>query len=125
MLKKVQLIGRLTKPDYRCTAASGTPVATFSLATSERRTDKDGKVKEFNEWYNIVTLKPLADSCHKNLTNGKLVFVKGKICTQKYQDKSGQDHYISEIVADQVKFVEKVNDLCRLDDQANHEEYPD
>lgn len=125
MLNKVQLIGRLgTDPDYRCTAASGTPVATFSLATSERRKDKDGEVKELTEWHNIVTWKSLADTCHNYLTKGKLVFVEGKIRTRKFQDKEGQDRYITEIVADQVKFLEKVKDLCWFDDQPEQEGNP-
>jgi len=116
MLNKVQLIGRLgTDPDYRCTPASGTPVATFSLATSERRKGKDGDSKEITEWHNIVTWKTLADTCHNYLTKGKLIFVEGKIRTRKYQ-KDGQDRYITEIVADQVKFLEKVTDLCWFDD---------
>lgn len=125
MLNKVQLIGRLgTDPDYRCTKSSGTPVATFSLATSERRKEKDGEVKEFTEWHNIVTWKTLAETCHNYLTKGKLVFIEGKIRLRKYQDKSGQDRYITEIVADQVKFLEKVKDLCWFDDQTDPKENP-
>ena len=122
MLNKVQLIGRLgTDPDYRCTP-SGTPVATFSLATSERRKDKDGEVREFTEWHNIVTWRTLADTCRNYLTKGKLVYVEGRIRTRKYQDKDGQDRYITEIVADQVKFLEKVKDLCWFDAPNNHQE---
>jgi single-strand DNA-binding protein len=125
MLNKVQLIGRLgTSPDYRCTATTGTPVATFPLASSERRKDKDGEVKEFTEWHNIVTWKTLADTCHNYLTKGKLVFVEGKIRTRKYQDNVGQDRYITEIVADRVTFLEKVEDLCWFDDHAGKEGLP-
>jgi single-strand DNA-binding protein len=53
-----------------------------------------------------------------------LVFVEGKIRTRKYQDKEGQDRYITEIVADQVKFLEKVKDLCWFDDQPEQEGNP-
>lgn len=117
MLNKVQLIGRLgTDPDYRHTA-SGTPVTTFSLATSERFKGKDGEARELTEWHNIVVWRSLADTCHNYLTKGKLVYVDGKIRKRKYQDKDGQDRYISEIVADQVRFLEKVEDLCWFDDK--------
>jgi single-strand DNA-binding protein len=122
MLNKVQLIGRLgTDPDYRCTT-SGTPVATFSLATSERFKGKDGEAKELTEWHNIVVWRSLADTCHKYLKKGKLVYAEGKIRKRKYQDKDGQDRYITEIVADQVRFLEKVEDLCWFDGQSQTEE---
>jgi single-strand DNA-binding protein len=125
MLNKVQLIGRLgTDPDYRCIAASGTSVATFSLATSERRRDKDGEFKEFTEWHNILTLKSLADTCHNYLKKGKLVYVEGRISTRKYQDKKGSVRYITEIVAEQVRFLEKVRDSCLFEDQQVLEENP-
>lgn len=116
MLNKVQLIGRLgTDPDYRHTV-SGMPVATFALATSERFNGKDGEAKELTEWHTIVVWRSLADTCHKYLSKGKLVYAEGKIRKRKYQDKDGQDRYITEIVADQVKFLEKVQDLCWFDD---------
>lgn len=115
MLNKVQLIGRLgNDPDYRSTP-SGTAVATFSLATSERRKDKEGQPQELTEWHHVVTWKKLAETCHNYLTKGKLVYVEGKIRTRKYQ-KDGQDRYLTEIIADQVRFLEKVTDLCWFDD---------
>ncbi len=118
MLNKAQLIGRLgVDPEYRCTT-SGTPVATFSLATSERFKGKDGEIKEITEWHNIVVWRSLADTCHKYLTKGRLVYAEGKIRKRKYQSKDGQDRYITEIEADQVRFLEKVEDLCWFDDQA-------
>lgn len=117
MLNKVQLIGRLGKdPDYRATK-QGTSVATFTLATWEKRKDKDGEIVEKTEWHNVVTWRTLADTCHNYLTKGKLVFVEGKIQTRKYQDKDGNDRYITEIVADQVKFLEKTEDLAWFDDE--------
>jgi len=116
MLNKVQLIGRLgTDPDYRHTV-SGTPVTTFALATSERFNGKDGEAKELTEWHTIVVWRSLADTCHKYLSKGKLVYAEGKIRKRKYLEKDGQDRYITEIVADQVKFLEKVQDLCWFDD---------
>jgi single-strand DNA-binding protein len=116
MVNKVQLLGRLGKHPYHLLTPSGASVTTFSLATSERIKDKDGESKELTEWHNIVTWRKLAETCHNYLTKGKLVFVEGKIRTRRYQDKDNQDRYITEIVADQVKFLEKVENLCWLDD---------
>ena len=115
-LNKVQLIGRLGKnPDYRLTP-SGTPVTIFSLATSERFKGKDGEVQELTEWHTIVTWRKLAEICHNFLKKGKLVYAEGKIRARKYQVKDGNDRYTTEIVADEVKFMEKVEDLCWFED---------
>lgn len=116
MLNEVRLIGRLGKnPELRYTP-SGDAVAEFSLATSERFKAKDGENQERTEWHNIVVWKGLAETCHKFLTKGKLVFVGGKIKTRSYDDREGNKRYITEIVADQVKFLDKVEDQAWLDD---------
>ena len=121
MLNKTQLIGRLgNDPDYRCTA-SGTPMATFSLATSERFKGKDGETQEFTEWHTIVAWCNLADTCRKYLAKGSLVYVEGKIRKRKYQDKDGKDRSITEIMADQVKFLDRAengsNDRPRTEEE--------
>jgi len=126
MLNKVHLIGRLgIDPDYRCTP-SGTPVATFSLATSERRKTQDGTVKDITEWHNIVTWDVLADTCRSYLHKGRLVFIEGKLRTRKYQDQAGQDRFITEIVADQVKFLDKsqTNDGTTDSNPVPPDDYP-
>ena len=116
MLNEVRLIGRLGKnPELRYTA-SEVAVAEFSLATSERFKAKDGETQERTEWHNIVVWKGLAETCHKFLTKGKLVFVGGKIKTRSYDDRDGNKRYITEIVADQVKFLDKVEDMAWFDD---------
>jgi len=86
MLNKVQLIGHLGKdPELRYTS-SGIAVATFSLATSEKR-KKDGETITKTEWHNIVTWRSLAELCEKYLKKGRLVFIEGKIQTRSYDDR--------------------------------------
>ncbi|WP_020678093.1 single-stranded DNA-binding protein [Geopsychrobacter electrodiphilus] len=107
MYNKVQLIGNLGKdPELRYTP-SGTAVATFPLATSEKRKSKDGEVVEKTEWHKIVTWRLLAEHCHDYLLKGRLIFVEGKIQTRSYEDRDGNKRYVTEIIADQVKFLEK------------------
>jgi single-strand DNA-binding protein len=116
MLNEVRLIGRLGKnPELRYTP-SGDAVGEISLATSERFKAKDGEAQERTEWHHIVAWKGLAETCHKFLTKGKLVFVAGKIKTRSYDDRDGNKRYITEIVADQVKFLDKVEDQAWFDD---------
>ncbi|WP_305044412.1 single-stranded DNA-binding protein [Geoalkalibacter sp.] len=104
-INKVILVGNLGKdPELRYTP-SGVPVATFSLATSERFKNKDGQMQDKTEWHNIVAWRQLAEICGKYLHKGKQVYIEGKIQTRKYQDRDGNDRYITEIVADQMQML--------------------
>jgi len=104
-INKVILVGHLGKdPDLRYTP-TGTPVATFSLATSEKFKDRDGQPQERTKWHNIVAWRGLAETCDKYLHKGKQVYIEGKITTRKYQDRDGQDRYITEIIADQMQML--------------------
>ncbi|KIH76242.1 single-strand binding protein [Geoalkalibacter ferrihydriticus] len=104
-INKVILVGNLGKdPELRYTP-SGVAVATFSLATSERYKDKSGEQQEKTEWHNIVAWRQLAEICGKYLHKGKQIYIEGKIQTRKYQDRDGNDRYITEIVADQMQML--------------------
>ncbi|PLX81190.1 MAG: single-stranded DNA-binding protein [Desulfuromonas sp.] len=104
-VNKVILVGNLGKdPELRYTA-SGTAVATFSIATSERYKDRDGNQQEKTEWHNIVAWRQLAEICGKYLVKGKQVYIEGKIQTRSYDDRDGNKRYITEIVADQMQML--------------------
>lgn len=97
-INKAILIGNVGKqPDIR-TMQNGGKVANFSLATSERWTDKgSGEKKERTEWHRIVVFGNLAEVVEKYVHKGSKVYVSGAIQTRKYE-KDGQDHYTTEIV---------------------------
>jgi single-strand DNA-binding protein len=104
-VNKAILIGNLGKdPEIRRTA-SQTAVATFSLATSERRKNSSGTWEDHTEWHRIVAFGKLAEFCGSYLKKGKQVYVEGKIRTNKWQDKQGQDRYTTEILAAAIQFV--------------------
>ncbi len=101
-LNKILLIGNLGKdPEIRYTP-EGTPVATFSLATSEAWTDKSGNRQERTEWHNIVAWTRLADTCKKFLTKGRQVYVEGRLRTREYTDRDGIKRRITEVIASQI-----------------------
>lgn len=98
MLNKVQLIGRLGKDPEVRNLNTGSSVANFSIATSEKWKDKkSGETKEKVEWHNLVLWSPLAEVAGKYLHKGDLIYVEGKI-TQRSWDKDGVTKYITEIV---------------------------
>ena len=104
-VNKAILVGNLGKdPELRYTP-SGTAVATFSLATTERYKDRDGNRQEKTEWHNIVAWRQLAEICGKFLHKGKQVYIEGKIQNRSYDDRDGNRRYITEIVADQMQML--------------------
>jgi len=104
-LNKVILIGRIGKDPETYSFEDGTKKISFSLATTESYKDRNtGEWIDQTEWHNIVGYRFLAE---KNFAKGDLVYVEGKIKTRKYNDKDGNERYITEILS------EKINILAR------------
>lgn len=105
-VNKVILIGRLGKDVELRYANNGKAVANFSMAMGEQWTDRDGKKQEKTEWANIVCWDKQAENCSKYIFKGSQVYVEGKLQTRSYDDKSGTKRYVTEVVAQQVKFLD-------------------
>lgn len=106
-VNKVILIGNLGDAPEVKYMPNGDPVANFSLATTERWKDKaTGENKDATEWHRIVIYKQLAEIAGKYLKKGSKIYLEGKLKTRKWQDKSGQDRYTTEIVADQMQMLD-------------------
>jgi single-strand DNA-binding protein len=104
-VNKAILIGNLGKdPEVRFTP-SGRAVARFSIATSEVWNDTNGNRQERTEWHNIVVWGKQAETCGQYLAKGRQVFVEGSIRNRSYDDKNGNKRYITEIVAQNVRFL--------------------
>ena len=105
-LNKVLLIGFVGRdPDVRY-FDSGSAVANFPLATSERGyTLANGTtVPERTEWHNIVVRREQVSFVERWVKKGSGVFVEGKLRTRNYDDASGTKHYITEVHADRIEF---------------------
>lgn len=104
-LNKVQLIGRLGRdPESRFTP-TGKKVAQFSVAISNRWKNRDGEAKETTEWVNVEAWSRLAEVCQEYLKKGSLVYVEGRLRTDKYEDK-GDTRYFTKVVAETVQFLD-------------------
>nr|WP_320115087.1 single-stranded DNA-binding protein [uncultured Desulfuromonas sp.] len=109
-VNKVILVGNLGKdPELRYTP-SGAAVVNFSLATSETYKDRDGNRQTKTEWHNIVAWRQLAEICGKYLHKGKQIYIEGSLQTRKWQDRDGNDRYTTEIVANQMQMLGRVDD---------------
>ncbi len=104
MLNKVVLIGRLTKdPEIRY-LPSGVAVTTFFLAVNRNFTNREGEREA--DFLPIVTWRGLAETCGKYLAKGRLVAVSGRIQTRNYETQTGERRYVTEVVADEVQFLD-------------------
>lgn len=105
MINKAILIGNLgADPEIRYTQ-SGTQVATFNIATTERWKGQDGQMQENTEWHKIVAWSKLAEICGEYLQKGSRVYIEGRIQTRKWQDQNGVDRYTTEIIAREMKML--------------------
>jgi single-strand DNA-binding protein len=105
MVNKVFLIGNVGKdPEVRY-VENNIPVAKFSLATSESYKNKSGEKVTTTEWHNIVVWRGLAEVAEKYVKKGTPLFIEGKIRSRSWDDKDGNKHYMTEIVADSMKLL--------------------
>jgi single-strand DNA-binding protein len=101
-VNKAILVGNLGRDAEMRFTAGGTPVATVSLATTERFTDRDGQKREDTQWHRVVIWGKTAESLHEYLTKGKQIYVEGRIQTREWTDKEGKPAKTTEIRADKV-----------------------
>ena len=102
-LNKVMVIGNLgADPEVRSTA-SGTRVATLSIATSRSWNSKAGERQEKTEWHRVVLWNSkfvqLADTAEKYLKKGDRVYIDGRIEYRTWEDRDGKTRYTTEINA--------------------------
>ena len=104
-LNRVFLIGNVGQdPDVKSLDADR-KVASISVATTKRYTDRSGDRKEQTEWYRVVVYGKTADFVEKYVKKGSQVFVEGELRTRSYTDKSGTDRQITEVIAEQVQNI--------------------
>ena len=104
-LNRVQLIGRLGKDPESKYTPTGKKVAQFSLAVSQRWKSST-EMKEYTEWVNIEAWGRLGEVCQEYLKKGSLVYLEGRLKTEKYEDK-GDTKYFTKVVALSLQFLDK------------------
>jgi len=125
-INKVILVGHLGKDPEVRHLDSGAVVVSFSLATSESYSTKDGKKVEQTEWHNVVVWRGLAEVAAKYLRKGKLIYLEGKLRTRSFEDKEGNKRYTTEIVADIFTMLGRKSDYdgSKSPAERNPEEMP-
>jgi single-strand DNA-binding protein len=105
-VNKVILIGNLGRdPEVRYTTG-GTPVANFSMATTERWSDQSsGERKERTEWHKVVVWGKQAEIAGEYLHKGKQVYVEGSLQTREWTDRDGNKRYTTEVRAQRFQML--------------------
>ncbi len=118
-VNKVFLIGNLGSDPEVKRLDGNKSVVNFSIATSERWTDKvTGEVRERTDWHRIVAWDKTAELVGEFLAKGRQVCVEGRLQTRSFKDKDGRDRTITEVVADFVTFLGKRVEGERLETAA-------
>ena len=106
-INKVILVGNLGNDPETRYLPSGGAVTNISVATSDSWKDKQtGQLQERTEWHRIVFFNRLAEIAAEYLKKGSKVYLEGSLRTRKWQDKSGQDRYTTEIVAGEMQMLD-------------------
>lgn len=108
MLNRVILVGNLTRdPELRYTSNGGVAVTRFTVAINRKFTNQQGEREA--DFINIVTWRGLAENCGNYLRKGSLVAIEGRIQTRSYENQEGRTVYVTEVVADDVRFLNTRN----------------
>jgi single-strand DNA-binding protein len=119
MLNRIVLIGRLTRdPELRYTP-NGVAVTTFTLAVDRPFTNNQGERE--TDFINIVTWRGLAENCANYLKKGRLAAADGRLQIRNYE-QDGQRKWISEVVAENLRFLESAQQSSGGSDSGNN--YP-
>jgi len=105
-LNRVQLIGRLGKDPEGKFTPTGKKVFNFSVAISNRWKSKEGDAKEYTEWVNVEAWGRLGEVCQEYLKKGSLVYLEGRLKTEKYEDK-GENKYFTKVVALSMQMLDR------------------
>ena len=106
-LNRVQLIGNLGRdPEARYTA-NGKKYATFSLAVNRTWKTAEGEKHEATDWFSVNAWGKLADICLEYLKKGRLVFVEGRLQTDRWEDPKGETHYRTTVVPQTMQILDR------------------
>lgn len=106
-LNRVQLIGYLGRDPESKYTPTGKRVTDFPIAITHRWKDEDGEAREHTEWVNIEAWGRLAENCHEYLAKGSLVYIDGRLRTDRYEDQEGEPRFFTKVVAQTVQFLDR------------------
>jgi len=107
-MNKVILIGRITKDPELKKTPTDVSVVQFTIAVNRNYQDKNGERQA--DFISCVAWRNQADNLARFIKKGALLAVEGNLQTRQYDDQSGQRRYVTEVVCDNVTFLETKKD---------------
>jgi single-strand DNA-binding protein len=102
---KIIIVGNLGRdPELRYTP-QGSAVCSFSVATTEKRRDKNGEMSDITTWFKVTLWEKRAETASKYLTKGSQVYIEGKLRTEEWTDKEGKTRTSLEVLATDMNFI--------------------
>jgi single-strand DNA-binding protein len=124
-LNRVQLIGYLGRDPESKYTPTGKRVTDFPIAVTNRWRDETGEAREHTEWMNIEAWGRLAETCHEYLGKGSLVYIEGRLKTDRYEAQEGEHRYFTKVVARTVQFLSDSRDDQHLIDATEAADLPE
>lgn len=104
---RVQLVGNLGQNVKFTSTESGTMIARGSIATHEKYKNEKGERVERTDWHNFVCFGKRAELMRDYTTKGSELILVGSLRTRDYMDEKQQKHYVTEVIVDEVLFLDK------------------
>lgn len=102
---KITLVGNLGRdPELRYTP-QGTPVCNFTMATNERRKDKNGEFQDQTTWFRVTLWGRQAETASQYLAKGRPVYIEGRLRIEEWNDRDGRQRYTLEVHATDMQFI--------------------
>jgi single-strand DNA-binding protein len=105
-LNRVQLIGNLGKDPQSRSIANDRNVCSFNVAVNRRWKSSEGELRETTDWFNVEAWGRLGEICQEYLSKGRLVFVEGRLQTDRYE-QDGETRYSTKVIANSMQMLDR------------------
>ena len=105
-LNRVQLIGNLGKDPQSRSIANDRNVCSFNVAVNRRWKSSEGELRETTDWFNVEAWGRLGEICQEYLSKGSLVFVEGRLQTDRYE-QDGETRYSTKVIANSMQMLDR------------------
>lgn len=106
-VNRVILAGNLARDPQLKETGKGKAMTIFPVAVDKRWRTQDGEKHKETAYFQVVVWNATAENCARYLKKGGAVLIEGRLQTRSYQKSDGQTHYVTQVVGDQVTFLNR------------------